>query len=82
MWVHSSDVVNLIMAAEVITAVIHPSYWQPPYIPILPEQFLENIVKSIYYFAGVTPCNMKWIDKSVLLDAVLIDLDNGISTPY
>ena len=47
------------MAAEVITAVIHPSYWQPPYIPILPEQFLENILESIYYFVDVTPCNMK-----------------------
>ena len=42
-----------------ITAVIHPSYWQPPYIHILPEQFLENIVESLFYFADVTPCNMK-----------------------
>ena len=77
-----SDVANSIMAAEVITAVVHPSYWQPHYITILPEQLLENIVEPLYYFVGIISCNMKWIDKSVVFDAALIDLDNCLSTPY
>jgi len=69
------------MAAEFITAVIHPSYWQPPYIYILPEFFLGKIVESLFYFGDVTPCNMKWIEKSILFDVAVIDSYNSLSAP-
>jgi hypothetical protein len=79
--IHSADVANLAMVAEVITALIYPFRYQLPFIPVIPLSLMEIIEAPVSYFIGVPSCNMKWIDKAVLADIVVIDLDNGFSTP-
>jgi len=79
--IHSADVSNLAMVAEVITALIYPFTYQLPFIPVIPIALMEIIEAPVSYFIGVPTCNMKWVDKSVLADVVVIDLDNGFSTP-
>lgn len=78
--IHSADVANLAMVAEVITALIYPFRYQLPFIPVIPLSLMEIIEAPVSYFIGVPSCNMKWIDKAVLADIVVIDLDNGFST--
>jgi len=79
--IHSSDVANLAMVAEVITALIYPFSWQLPYIPVLPVDMLEIVEAPLSYFLGVPTPNMQYIDKSVLNDIVVVDLDNGFTSP-
>ncbi len=79
--IHSADVANLAMVAEVITALIYPFQFQLPYVPVIPLSLMEVLEAPVSYFVGVPTCNMKFIDKSVLSDVVVIDLDNGFSTP-
>jgi len=78
--IHSDDVANLAMVAEVITALIYPFDWALPYIPVLPEAMLEFIEAPLSYFLGIPTCSMKIIDPTVLNDVVVIDLDNGFSS--
>ncbi len=79
--IHSADVANLAMVGEVITALMYPFQWQLPYIPVLPLSMIEVVEAPVSYFIGIPTCNMKWIDKSMLPDVVVIDLDNGFSSP-
>lgn len=79
--IHSADVANLAMVAEVITALIYPFEFQLPYVPVIPLSLMEVLEAPVSYFVGVPSCNMKYIDKSILTDVVVIDLDNGFSTP-
>ncbi len=79
--IHSADVANLAMVAEVITALIYPFEFQLPYVPVIPLSLMEVLEAPVSYFVGVPTCNMKYIDPSILLDVVVIDLDNGFSTP-
>ncbi len=79
--IHSADVANLAMVGEVITALIYPFRYQLPFIPVIPISLMEMIEAPVSYFIGVPSCNMKWVDKNVLADVVVIDLDNGFSTP-
>jgi len=78
---HSNDISNLAMVAEVMTSLIYPFSWALPYIPVLPEAMLEIVEAPLSYMLGVPSCTMKWIDKAVLQDVVVIDLDNGFCAP-
>lgn len=79
--VHSDEIANLAMVAEVITALIYPFVWSLPYLPVLPEQMLEMVEAPLSYFFGVLSCNMKLIDESIFSEIVVIDLDNGFTCP-
>ena len=79
--IHSADVANLAMVAEVITALIYPFDWSLPYIPVLPNDMLEFIEAPLSYILGVPSCNMEYIDDAALHDVVVIDCDNGFSSP-
>lgn len=78
---HSHDVSNLAMVAEVFCAFIYPFSYVLPYIPVLPEQVLEYIESPVPYCLGVSSKSFTWIDRKGLSDVVVIDLDNGFHTP-
>lgn len=78
--IHSADITNLSMVGEVITSLMYPFQWQHPFIPVLPVSMLEMVEAPLSYFIGVPSCNMKWIDKTALVDVVVVDLDNGFSS--
>jgi len=81
--IHSSDIANLAMVAEVVVGgLIYPFHWALPYIPVLPESMLEFVEAPLSYFLGVPTCVMKWLDKSVLRDIVVFDLDHSSSPDY
>mmetsp|Transcript_11585 Transcript_11585/g.21665 ORF Transcript_11585/g.21665 Transcript_11585/m.21665 type:complete len:2225 (+) Transcript_11585:70-6744(+) len=77
---HSADVANLAMVGEVITALIYPFQWQLPFIPVLPLSMITFVEAPVSYFIGVPTCNMKYIQKNMLTDVFVIDLDNGLSS--
>lgn len=79
---HSDDVSNLCMVAEVMTALIFPFQWSLPFVPVLPLGMMEFIEAPLSYLLGVPSCNMKFVDPSVLLDVLVIDLDqeNAVSS--
>ncbi len=77
--VHSADVANLAMVGEVITALMYPFQWLHPFIPVLPLSMMTIVEAPVSYFLGVPSCNMKMIDKRMLGDVVVVDLDNGFS---
>jgi len=81
--IHSSDISNLAMVAEtVVGALIYPFSWALPYIPVLPEAMLEFVEAPLSYFLGVPTSVMKCIDKSLLKDIVVFDLDQAGSPDY
>jgi WD40 repeat protein len=77
---HSADVANLAMVGEVITALMYPFQWQLPFIPVLPLSMITFVEAPVSYFIGVPTCNMKFIQKHMLTDVFVIDLDNGLSS--
>jgi FOG: WD40 repeat len=77
---HSADVANLAMVGEVITALMYPFQWQLPFIPVLPLSMITFVEAPVSYFIGVPSCNMKFIQKNMLTDVFVIDLDNGLSS--
>lgn len=79
--IHSDEIANLPMVAEVVTALIYPFVWSLPYLPVLPEAMVEFVEAPLSYFIGVPTCHMKLIDDSVLTEIVVIDLDNGFASP-
>jgi len=78
--VHSADIANLGMVAEVVTALMYPFNWQLPYLPVLPLAKLEIVEAPLSYFIGIPSSSMKWVDPSELTDVVVIDLDRGVSS--
>ena len=81
--IHSSDIANLAMVAEVVVgALIYPFSWALPYIPVLPEAMLEFIEAPLSYFLGVPSGVMKFIDSQSLKDVVVFDLDQAGSPDY
>jgi hypothetical protein len=81
--IHSSDIANLAMVAEVVVgALIYPFSWALPYIPVLPEAMLEFIEAPLSYFLGVPSSVMKFIDPQALKDVVVFDLDQAGSPDY
>ena len=81
--IHSDEVANLAMVAEVATALIYPFYWALPYIPVLPAAMLEFVEAPLSYFLGIPTSSLKLVDPQALDDVVVIDLDNSFgSTDY
>ena len=81
--IHSVNVANVAMVAEVITALIFPFTWQLPYIPVLPKDMLEILDAPLPFFVGVASVNLKFVDQSTLSEIVVVDLDDVAgSTEY
>jgi len=78
--VHSDDVANLCLVAEVMTALIYPFSWSLPYVPVLPAEMMEFIEAPLSYFLGVPTCNIKLVDPIIFEDVVVVDLDKDFST--
>jgi DENN (AEX-3) domain len=79
--IHSDEIANLPMVAEVATALIYPFVWALPFLPVLPEAMLEFVEAPLSYFIGIPSCKMCEIDDEVLSEIVVIDLDNGFTSP-
>ncbi|KAL3922375.1 MAG: hypothetical protein SGILL_002237 [Bacillariaceae sp.] len=77
---HSQEIADIAMVAEVITALTYPFVWSLPYIPILPIGMLEFVEAPLSYILGVPTCNLKQLDPRALDDVVVIDLNNGFSS--
>lgn len=78
--IHSVNVANVAMVAEVISALIFPFTWQLPYIPILPKDMLEFLEAPLSFFVGIPTANLKFVDKNVLSEMVVVDLDDIASS--
>ncbi|KAL3943442.1 MAG: hypothetical protein SGBAC_002490 [Bacillariaceae sp.] len=77
--IHSQDIADIAMVAEVVTALAYPFTWSLPYIPILPLGMLEFVEAPLSFILGIPTCNLQLIEPYALEDIVVIDLDNGIS---
>eukprot|EP00934_Nitzschia_sp_Nitz4_P006995 Nitzschia sp. Nitz4//scaffold263_size26989//115//7620//NITZ4_008223-RA/size26989-processed-gene-0.20-mRNA-1//1//CDS//3329544763//6985//frame0 len=77
--IHSQDIADIAMVAEVVTALIYPFVWSLPYIPILPIGMLEFVEAPLSYLLGIPSCNLALVDPRALDDVVVVDLDNGFS---
>lgn len=78
--IHSHDISDIPMVAEVVTALIYPFSWSLPYIPILPVGMLEFVEAPLSYILGVPSHSLRLVDRHALDDVVVIDLDNISST--
>ncbi|KAL3810399.1 hypothetical protein ACHAXA_004175 [Cyclostephanos tholiformis] len=74
--IHSTNVAHVAMVAEVITALIFPFTWQLPYIPVLPKDMLEILDAPLPFFVGVPTVSLNHVDKSILSEVVVVDLDD------
>ena len=79
--IHSNDAADVAMVAEVVTALCYPFTWSLPYIPILPVDMLEFVEAPLSYILGCPSSSLKMIDPHALDDVVVIDLDNGFTSP-
>jgi WD40 repeat protein len=79
--IHSNDSADVAMVAEVVTALCYPFTWSLPYIPILPVDMLEFVEAPLSYILGCPSSSLKMIDPHALDDVVVIDLDNGFTSP-
>ena len=77
--IHSTNVANVAMVAEVITALLFPFTWQLPYIPVLAQQMLEVLDAPLPYFVGLPTASLQTVDKSSLSEIVVVDLDDVAS---
>jgi WD40 repeat protein len=77
---HSDEVANLSLVAEVLSALIYPFDWALPYIPVLPSEMMEFVEAPVSFLIGVPSCNMCLVDPSILEDIVVVDLDRDFST--
>ena len=55
--IHSVNVANVAMVAEVIMALIYPFTWQLPYIPILPKDMMEFLDALLPLLGRSHGCN-------------------------
>ncbi len=76
---HSEDIAEIAMVAEVITALTYPFTWSLPYIPILPLGMIEFVEAPLSYLLGIPSCNLKLIDPHALDDTVVFDLNKKFS---
>ena len=77
---HSDEVANLSMVAEVLSALIYPFEWALPYVPVLPSEMMEFVEAPVSFLIGVPSCNMCFVDPGILEDIVVVDLDRDFST--
>lgn len=81
--IHSTNIANVAMVAEVISALIFPFTWQLPFIPVLPKDMLEFLEAPLSFFVGLPTMNVQYCDKNILSEIVVVDLDNiASSTDY
>jgi len=78
---HSQDIAEIAMVAEVITALAYPFTWSLPYIPVLPIGMIEFVEAPLSYLLGIPSCNLKSIDARALDDTVVFDLNKEFSFP-
>jgi WD40 repeat protein len=78
--IHSQDIADIAMVAEVVTTLIYPFSWSLPYIPILPVMMLEFVDMPLSFILGVPSQSLKLMDSRALEDVVVIDLDSGFSS--
>lgn len=76
---HSDDIANLSLVAEVMTALIYPFTWSLPYIPVLPMEMLEFLEAPLSFLLGIHSSHMKFIDPFLLEDVVVVDLNSDFS---
>mmetsp|Transcript_36256 Transcript_36256/g.87372 ORF Transcript_36256/g.87372 Transcript_36256/m.87372 type:complete len:2535 (+) Transcript_36256:254-7858(+) len=79
--IHSQDISDIVMVAEVVTALVYPFVWSLPYIPVLPLGMIEFVEAPLSYILGIPSCNLPLVDPNALDDVVVIDLNNGYSPP-
>eukprot|EP00548_Thalassiothrix_antarctica_P017663 CAMPEP_0194194162 /NCGR_PEP_ID=MMETSP0154-20130528/75432_1 /TAXON_ID=1049557 /ORGANISM="Thalassiothrix antarctica, Strain L6-D1" /LENGTH=1397 /DNA_ID=CAMNT_0038918565 /DNA_START=207 /DNA_END=4400 /DNA_ORIENTATION=- len=79
--IHSDEVANLAMVAEVATALMYPFVWSLPYLPVLPAQLLDMVEAPLPYIIGILSSNVELIDEQVFAEIVVIDLDDRSSSP-
>ena len=77
---HSEDIAEIAMVAEVITALTYPFTWSLPYIPVLPIGMIEFVEAPLPYILGIPSCNLKLIDPQALDDTVVFDLNKKFSS--
>ena len=77
---HSDDVANVSLVAEVMTALLYPFQWSLPYVPVLPVGMMEFIEAPLSYLLGIPSSNLKYIDPHALEDVVVVDLDTDYSS--
>ena len=78
--IHSDDIANLCLVAEVMTALIYPFSWSLPYIPVLPVDMMEFLEAPLSFLLGIPTCNLKAVDPFVLEELVVVDLDHDFTT--
>ena len=76
---HSEDIGNLCLVAEVMTALLYPFTWSLPYIPVLPISMMEFIEAPLSYLLGIPTSCLKLVNRECLEDVVVIDLDKDFS---
>lgn len=77
---HSDEVANLCLVAEVMTSLLYPFQWALPYVPVLPAEMMEFIEAPVSFLLGVPSCNVQLLDPSILEDIVVVDLDRDFSS--
>jgi WD40 repeat protein len=77
--IHSQDIADIAMVAEVVTALAYPFSWSLPYIPILPLGMIEFVEAPLSFILGIPTCNLQLVEPYALEELVVIDLDNGFS---
>jgi WD40 repeat protein len=77
---HSDDIAELAMVAEVITTLTYPFAWCLPYIPVLPLGMIEFVEAPLSYLLGIPSCNLKLIEPGALDDTVVFDLNKEFSS--
>jgi WD40 repeat protein len=78
---HSEDIADIAMVAEVITALAYPFAWSLPYIPVLPVGMIEFVEAPLSYLLGIPSGNLKMIDPRALDETVVVDLNKMFSSP-
>eukprot|EP00536_Pseudo-nitzschia_multiseries_P013777 jgi/Psemu1/261659/estExt_Genewise1Plus.C_6140004 len=76
---HSEDIAEISMVAEVITALTYPFRWSLPYIPVLPIGMIEFVEAPLVYLLGSPTCNLENVDPRALDDTVVVDLNKAFS---
>ena len=73
--IHSDDLADIAMVAEVITALAYPFSWSLPYIPILPIDMLEFVEAPLSYIVGIPTPSLRLVNPKTLEDVVVVDLN-------
>ncbi|KAJ3039373.1 hypothetical protein HDV00_012249 [Rhizophlyctis rosea] len=78
----SSHLGMLTLAAETVSLLIYPLYWQHILIPVLPARLLSYLQAPMPYIVGIQReyADLLDADEGRPADATLVDLDNDMLT--